>query len=209
MTPQFALAVDPVFLHMLKMLDSISAGRNIAAREERIRINALLAEADARLGSNREWGLGRYGLISWIDEMLVEAPWDGREWWSNNVLEVELYNTRNCYEMFFVKAKEASTHSQRDALEVFYVCVILGFRGFYDDPEMARSLIQAHGLPENLSLWAEQTAMGIRLGQGRPEMEGVPKVLGGAPPRVTRDRVVWRWLFAAITVSTAALCWAL
>jgi type VI secretion system protein ImpK len=209
MTPNLALAVDPIFLHMLQMLDSIAAGKDLSASDERVRISALLAEADARMGSNPEWDLGRYGLISWIDEMLVEAAWNGREWWSNNVLEVELYNTRNCYELFFVKAKEASAHSQRDALEVFYVCVILGFRGLYDDPEMARSIIQAHGLPENLTTWAQQTAMGIRLGQGRPAMQGLPKSLGGAPPRGTRDRVVWPWLFAAITVSTAVLCWTL
>ncbi|MEM8669130.1 MAG: DotU family type IV/VI secretion system protein [Planctomycetota bacterium] len=209
MTPNFALAVDPVFLHMVRLLDTISAGKEPDAKEERVRISALLSEADARLGSNPEWDLARYGLVAWIDEMLVEAPWGGKEWWSNNVLEMELFSTRNCYEMFFVKAKEASGLSQRDALEVFYVCVMLGFRGFYDDPQLARPVIQSAGLPEDLDSWAQQTAIGIRLGSGRPIMQQVPRAVGGAPPRARRERAVWPWVFSAIAVSTAILCYAL
>ena len=41
MTPQFALAVDPIFLHMLRLLDRISAGQTPSASDERVRINAL------------------------------------------------------------------------------------------------------------------------------------------------------------------------
>lgn len=209
MTPQFALAVDPVIIHMLRLLDSIAAGAEHSPQDERIRIGALLADADARLGANSQWELARYGLVAWIDEMLVEAPWDGKEWWSNNVLEVEVFNTRNCYEMFFVKAKLASSLSQRDAIEIFYVCVILGFRGFYDDPELARPIIQMRGLPEDLETWAQQAAMSIRLGVGRPAMQAIPQPVAGAPPRFESERVIWPWLYAAITISTAVLFYTL
>ncbi len=205
MTPQFALAVDPVITHVLRLLDSIGEGAEHSAIDERVRLRALIADADARLGSNPDWELARYGLVAWIDEMLVDAPWKGKEWWSNNVLEVEIFNTRNCYEMFYVRAKGASSLAQRDALEVYYVCVILGFRGFYDDPDLARPIIQNHGLPDDLGTWAHQIALGIRLGVGRPALHANPQPVGGAPPRIWRDRLVWPWLFAVITVSAAVL----
>ncbi|MCM2369885.1 DotU family type IV/VI secretion system protein [Aporhodopirellula aestuarii] len=209
MTPQFSMAVDPIFLHMLRLLERIGAGQEPSAKEERVRIAALIAEADARLGAHAEWMFAKYGLVSWIDEMLVEAPWNGKEWWSNNVLEMELFNSRNCYESFFVKAQEASTLSQRDALEVFYVCVILGFRGLYDDPELARPAIQAYELPEDLDTWSHQTALAIRLGQGRPMLQGIRRNLSGAPPRLPREKLIWPWLLAAISCSVAALTYAL
>jgi type VI secretion system protein ImpK len=209
MTPQFSIAVDPIFLHVLRLLERIAAGQEPSAKEERVRIAALISEADARLGAHSEWMLAKYGLVSWIDEMLVEAPWQGKDWWSNNVLEMELFNSRRCYEAFFLKAKDASASSQRDALEVFYVCVILGFRGLYDDPELARPAIQSYDLPEDLDSWSQQTALAIRLGQGRPMLQRIRRNIGGAPPRFHRERLIWPWLFAAIACSVAALMYTL
>ena len=131
---------------------------------------ALLDQAEAIVGAGTEWDLAKYAIVSWIDEMLVETPWDGRDWWSNNVLEVELFNTRLCNEQFYVRAQEASTLARRDALEVFYVCVVLGFRGLYRDPNLSMMFSAAHGLPPDLDTWARQASLAIRLGQGRPAL---------------------------------------
>jgi type VI secretion system protein ImpK len=85
----------------------------------------------------------------------------------------------------------------RDALEVYYVCVVLGFRGFYQDPDMAAIIAETHGLPPDLESWAKQTAMSIRLGQGRPRLAGPSREIHGAPPLLTGAAVVWPWLLAA------------
>ena len=61
-------------------------------------IRGLLEQAGAILGTGIDWDLARYALCSWIDEVLVDSPWEGAESWSNNVLEMELFNTRSCYE---------------------------------------------------------------------------------------------------------------
>ena len=50
---------------------------------------AAVDYAEAALGGGLEWELAKYALVSWIDEILVETPWSGRDWWSNNVLEVQ------------------------------------------------------------------------------------------------------------------------
>ena len=115
MTPRFARAVDPIFNEVLVLLDRMHHGEPLDPREQRLVIRGLLEEGQAVVGAGREWELACYAMISWIDEMLGDSPWQGLEWWSNNVLEMELYNTRLCYEHFFVLAKEASTLPERDA----------------------------------------------------------------------------------------------
>jgi type VI secretion system protein ImpK len=208
MTPRFARAVDPIFKHVLDLLDRIHHGEQPDPREERLLIRGLLEQGHAFLGASREWELASYAIIAWIDEMLVDVPWQGAEWWSNNVLEVELFNTRLCYENFFVLAKEASSMPQRDALEVFYLCMMLGFRGLYRDPELGETFIEAHGLPPDLESWARQTAMSIRLGQGRPGLARPARELGGAEPLTTPAFPVWCWVVAAMT-ALAVVVWLL
>lgn len=199
MTPKHSLAVDPLLLHVLGLLDRIEEGQEPNPQEERIRMRALLDQGEAIVGAGREWELTKYALVSWIDEMLVETTWSGREWWSNNVLEMELFRTRLCNEQFFDFAKEATTLPRRDALEVYYVCVVLGFRGLYREPALAAMLASQHDLPADLSTWAKQIAMSIRLGQGRPPMGATKRPeIAGAPPLQAPTRLIWPWLLAGM-----------
>jgi type VI secretion system protein ImpK len=211
MTPKFASAIDPVFLHVLGLLDRIARGDSRNVQEERASIRSLLDQAGGKLGSGQQWELAQYALACWIDEVLLEAPWDGRDWWNNNVLEVELFKMREAAERFFFEAKEAATLPQRDALEVFYVCVILGFRGLYRDPDSAIGLTQSRNLPSDLETWVKQTSMAIHLSQGRPAIAegGTPGT--GAPPLQGQSFMVWSVLsgvlLCAITAALAIL-WA-
>jgi type VI secretion system protein ImpK len=182
MTPQFAKAVDPVFLYVLGLLERIGNDENPSPHDEQAKILAVIDRAEMTVGRGPEWELAKYALVSWIDEVLGEAPWSGHDWWNNNVLEVKLFNTRLCNEQFYVKAQEASTLKNRDALEVFYVCNVLGFRGLYRDPQVAAVLTESRGLPPDLETWAKQTAMSIRLGQGRPPILETGATGSGAPP---------------------------
>jgi type VI secretion system protein ImpK len=205
MTPKFAQAVDPVILNVLALLDRIHRDEQPIAQDERLRVRALIEQAEARVGAAEEWRLAKYALVSWIDEMLVEAPWEGRDWWSNNVLEVELFSTRQCYDQFYVRAKEASTLPQRDALEVYYICVVLGFRGLYRDPDFAQATIQALDLPPDVESWAKQASMAVRLGQGRPSIRGEIRELQGAPPLQARDLVLWSGLVLTMLLAASVL----
>ncbi|AMV33495.1 hypothetical protein VN12_15315 [Pirellula sp. SH-Sr6A] len=198
MTPKYSLAVDPFLLHCLHLLDRIGNGQEPNPQDERVRMKVLLENGQAIVGTGMDWDLASYALVSWIDEMLVEANWSHREWWSNNVMERELFNSRDCAERFFVNAKEASTRSLRDALEVYYVCVVLGFRGFYSEPNLAAMFSSSLGLPSDIKDWARQVAMSIRLGQGRPALAPPRREIVGAPPLAAKNRVVWPWLIASM-----------
>lgn len=208
MSPRFAQAVDPIFLYALALLDRIGKGKNPDPAEEKLRLRTMIDKAEATLGTGGEWELAKYAIVSWIDEMLVESLWEGRDWWNNNVLEVELFNTRQCHEQFFVRAQEASgksSGSSRDALEVFYVCVILGFRGLYHDPETGGEIAKALSLPVNLKQWTRQTAMSIRLGQGLPQLADPGRQAEGAPPLRPRSVVVWPWLMTLLMIGVVVV----
>ncbi len=205
MTPRFAYAVDPVFSYVLDLLDRIHLHEQPAPQEQRVVIRGLLEQAEAILGTGADWELARYAIVSWVDELLVDSPWEGAEWWNNNVLEMELFNTRACFEQFYVRAGEASKLPQRDALEVFYVCMMLGFRGLYRDPQIQQGFAEANGLPLDLEDWARHTGLSIRLGQGRPELAKPERDLAGAAKLTPRAFPVWSWVVALMMVIAASV----
>ncbi len=204
MTPRFANAVDPVLLCVIDLMQRIDAGESPSPEESRRRIVKLFEEAEGRLGSDREWELAKYAIVSWIDEMMVDTTWSGRDWWSNNVLEVELFNSRLCNELFYDRAEEAAGLPGRDALEMFHDCVILGFRGFYRDPEYARTVAEAKELPLTLEEWLARAARGVRH-DDRSEPLPTGRSLRGAPPMHSRATVVWTWLVVALLAAANGL----
>lgn len=198
MTPQFAKSVDPIFLFGVDLIHRAMSGDTVSPDQEHFRARALFEQAEAELGSEKEWALAKYALASWIDEMLVDMPWSGRDWWGNNVLEVHFFNTRLCNEQFFLKAKEASTLSKKNAQEVFYDCVVLGFRGLYRDENLAAQLAPANDLPPSLDEWARQVSMSIRLGQGRPPLSRPNREISGAPPLPSNRPAIAAWVIAGL-----------
>jgi type VI secretion system protein ImpK len=210
MTPKFSTAVDPVFLHVLGLLERIGRDEHPSPTEERLRIRGWLDQAEGRLGHGPDWLLAKYALVAWIDDVLIEAPWEGRSWWKENALEVEVFNTRLRNEQFYLKAREASSLPQKDALETFYVCAVLGFRGLYRDPVAAAALAGPRQLPPDLETWARQTSMAIQLGQGRPPISEQSEPVAGAPPLDGPFLLVWSTLFGVIlAVFVMILAWLL
>ncbi len=70
----------------------------------------------------------RYALACWLDEIfIVDSPWDTQ--WNEHKLEVALYGTNDRAWKFWEQARRAETRPGSDALEVFFLCVMLGFRG--------------------------------------------------------------------------------
>jgi type VI secretion system protein ImpK len=210
MTPEFAKAVDPVFLHVFGLLDRLGRGVQPSPEEERLRVRGLIDQADAIWGHTPDAELAKYAIVAWIDEMLVaEAPWQGSEWWKNNSLEWEYFKTQDRSEQFYVKAKEASSLRRKDALEVFYVCVVMGFRGLYRDLNRAASFSEVLQLPPDLDTWARQAAMSIQLKLGRPPISEVSVPIEGAPPLNGPFSLIWASLAGLILTVLTGLVAAL
>ncbi len=147
----------PVLSYGLDLLERLEHGASPdLSREQAILKDLLLAEEignrteaseDAgfdglivqRAASQRFLGI-RYALVCWLDELFTtRGPW--MEAWNEHKLEVELYGSNDRAWKFWEQARLAQTRSTTEALEIFYLCVMLGFRG---------SLGQQ---PEQLATW--------------------------------------------------------
>ena len=206
MTPEFAVAVDPVIVYVVNLLDRIGDGKEPDPQEEQLRIRSLMDRAEGGLsGAHREgWALAKYALTTWTDEMLITAPWEGRSWWTNNALEFAMFQTNIAFSDFYEKARSAAALTSKNALEVFYVCVVLGFRGLYRDASAEIDAVEA-GLPPTLEGWARNCAMVIQLGQGVPTINELPRPGRGAPPLQGRFMALGALVLGVFLVALVAL----
>jgi type VI secretion system protein ImpK len=199
MDSNFARKVDPIFLEMLELMQRIERNEAPVPAEQRNRIIEKITEAESALSGHSDWPLAKYAFSSWIDETLIQAPWDGRELWRERPLEFHFFRTSEAYSGFFAKAREAAEHSSRDALEVFYVCVVLGFRGLYRDAS-GGPIAEQMGLPLDLEGWARQTAASIRVGQNRPRLHELTR------PGQYAEPLTGKFNFVGMALACACLC---
>ncbi|HYT92596.1 MAG TPA: DotU family type IV/VI secretion system protein [Gemmataceae bacterium] len=160
MRKDIADLVYPVITHALRVKEQLSRGEEADWQREQSNLKGLLkgeAEAQrwpeyvgnvpqgqsaARAGPDAFLGI-RYALVCWLDDLFIlDSPW--REEWTENTLELALYGTRNRAERFWEQARRAEARAESDALEVFFLCVMLGFRGSRDAQP-----------PEGLKAWRE------------------------------------------------------
>ncbi len=197
MRNEIASLVHPVLRHALNVRDRLRAGEQPNLDIEQATLKAmLLTEYEARrigdfggdpvaegalepdeVPSEEFLGI-RYALVCWLDELFIlHSSWS--EAWNEQKLEVSMYGTNDRAWKFWEQARRAETRSGMDALEVFYLCVMLGFRG------------ELHEKSEEVAAWiasSQARLMNNRLGKdwnAPPELEPVTHV----PPLRARDRL--------------------
>ena len=141
----------------------------------------------------------RYVLAVWLDEVMLggdndsEADLWSREW-KENKLETDLFSSTDRGGAF---PKQATwLLQQRDfheVLEVYYLCVMLGFGGKWDT-----SLSSHIRVPDKAS-WVKEARERIRTNQHeqRFEMQDVVPPAAATPPLVWHDRLEKMGLVAA------------
>lgn len=75
----------------------------------------------------------RYALAAFVDEAVLRSQWAGKEQWADNPLQIQLFETYLAGEGFFEKLEtlRARGESAAEVLEIYYLCLILGFEGKY------------------------------------------------------------------------------
>jgi type VI secretion system protein ImpK len=75
----------------------------------------------------------RYALCTAIDEAVLATPWGAQSTWPRESLLVTFHKERDGGKKFFEILDQLSLDPvrHRDALELFYVCLALGFEGRY------------------------------------------------------------------------------
>lgn len=198
MTPDFAPASLPMLTETIALAERAAAGEVSSPEEARSRFLTAMETATAAMRGPRgeEWALASYAIAALVDELLiVDIPWDGRTWWENHAVEVELFGTRRRATEFYDRAAKAATFPERDAHSVFVGAVVMGFRGILRDK------------PEALEAWLRSNGQTIKLGQTLPTIPEQAEDLPGAPPLKQMTSLVWHIvgssLIFAILIVTA------
>jgi type VI secretion system protein ImpK len=80
----------------------------------------------------------RYALVAYIDEQILKSSWPGRGEWMNQPLQLGLYREFDAGEKFFARLRALLNHGDRlSAVEIYLLCLALGFRGAYGDRDPA------------------------------------------------------------------------
>ncbi len=161
MREEIANLVHPVLAQGLDLRRRLLNGQTPNFEEEQATLIGLLrSEREARrwpdFGGDETGAVpflgARYALTCWLDEIFIlDTSWSQR--WNENKLEVQLYASNDRAWKFWEQAKLAADRPTLDALETYFLCVMLGFTG--DRLDDTRQLAN----------WAALTRKQLRSGQ--------------------------------------------
>lgn len=120
------------------------------AQALRARILDLFDKADReakRAGtSERASQQAQFALVAFVDETILSSNWVQKDYWLAKPLQLELYDRYDAGEEFFERLKQlrAEGAAQAEVLEIYYLCMTLGFKGRYllHDQEKLRTLVE-------------------------------------------------------------------
>jgi type VI secretion system protein ImpK len=75
----------------------------------------------------------KYGIAAFIDEMILTSSWALKESWADKPLQLAYFNDFSAGEEFYNKVDALRGAKKNAVLEVYYLCLALGFRGKYVD----------------------------------------------------------------------------
>jgi type IV/VI secretion system ImpK/VasF family protein len=140
----------PVLDHGLDLRRRLQAGAIPSLEFEQLSLGELLEAGDDAdpvpppspgVGGDREDI--RYALTCWLDEMFIlSSPWASA--WVETKLEARLFGSNDRAWAFWERARAAEDRPRTEALEVFYLCAALGFRGeLAEDPARFREWLDS------------------------------------------------------------------
>ncbi len=83
--------------------------------------------------SPADFDLAQFAVFAWVDEMLLDSPWQAKNRWQGEQLQRLYYQTVDAGELFFDKLN-ALEAGQTEVREVYYLCLALGFSGRFCNP---------------------------------------------------------------------------
>lgn len=200
MRKETADLVLPILRHALRLKDRLRLGEKCSMATEQTELRRLFRSSKETTAAAEAGDvfLGiRYPLACWLDEIFImhsDSPW--KKEWNEQKMETALFRTLERATWFWKQAHLAATLGDVDALEVFYLCVMLGFRGDKDKPEDINELLD----------WRE--AAEGRIGQGRllewpnkPQELPIPET--NASPLTARERLRWMLITGAVVLGLA------
>jgi type VI secretion system protein ImpK len=123
----------PIFDLILRLKSGIVAPSN----ELRPKISGLLDEFEKRAErykfNHKIVQVSKFALASFADETVLTADFPLKIEWEKNPLQLELFGEQLAGNKFFDKLESMIKQIEvtQDAVEVYYYCMLLGFKGRY------------------------------------------------------------------------------
>jgi type VI secretion system protein ImpK len=184
----------PVLEHLLKL----QAGVIAPANEIRPTIKRLLEEFEQRAKtlrySDSQIQSVKFALAAFADEVVLTAAFPLRDEWEKFPLQLEYFGEHLAGVKFFERLEELTKNitTEADVVEVYYVCMLLGFKGKYKVY-----------MEDQLNNVLQTTASELRK-SGRLQDEDLSphwKVNDQPPPPVRRRVPIWIWIASGLLVS--------
>jgi type VI secretion system protein ImpK len=129
------------FQEILTAVTRLRGGLNVATGDDafRVMVRQLLATAEQEA---RQYGytpdevrLGFFAVVAFLDESVLNSPQEMFANWSRRPMQEELFGEHMAGETFFRHLRQLLAGPESpdlaDLLEVFQICMLLGFKGRY------------------------------------------------------------------------------
>jgi type VI secretion system protein ImpK len=149
MQDEVARLAHPVIGYALRIKDRLDRGEDVSLDRTHAELERLLTPTAGGRSTFAKEDDVRYALTCWVDEVFIlHSPW--RQRWNESKLEFRLFRSNERATRFWEKANRALAAGDVALVEVFLLCLALGFRGELADDqaklvawtESARRLIE-------------------------------------------------------------------
>lgn len=123
----------PIFDLILRLKAGIVAPSN----DLRPKIAAMLDDFERRAErykfNHKIVSVSKFALASFVDETILTNNFPLREEWERNPLQLEYFGEQLAGNKYFDKLESMITQPEvtQDAIEIYYFCMLLGFKGRY------------------------------------------------------------------------------
>jgi type VI secretion system protein ImpK len=153
-------------------------------------------EARSNAIDNEKITMAKFALVAFLDETIISSSWNQKEQWLSEPMQIMLFDTFNAGEEFFTHLNTLRQRSSgnKDILEIYYLCLALGFKGKYQlqSPENLRRVID----DLNLELHPEMYSTIDAISPNAKPREMVVQSSGGGLP-------VWVYPVGAVVIFIA------
>jgi type VI secretion system protein ImpK len=211
---QLALTLQEAFTAVVRLRSNRQVAANVEAFRAQMKHVLAAAEQEARrigyAGDDVRYAL--FALIAFIDESVLNSPQPMFADWGRRPLQEEVFGGHTGGELFFQYLQQLlgrqDSEDLADVLEVYQLCLLLGFKGRYSVTHgselqviaghVAQKIERARGRPGELSpRWRPST---LSLGTRRDRL--VPRLAVGAGAAFALAGVLF--LIFALTLGSGA-----
>jgi type VI secretion system protein ImpK len=198
MRKETAELIHPILRQGLRLKERLRQGEKLDRRDEQTELKRLFRLTEGSVPDAPDAYLGvRYPLACWLDEIFIvdpDSPWKSE--WRDETMEFGLFRKRDRAHLFWEQARQVEARGDVDALEVYYLCAMLGFRGDLRDQLNVlldwREAAEVHIVQARPRDWPEKPAE-------------LPLPETHVPPLRTRERLRWMLLSGAALLGLTIL----